>query len=140
MPQQFPELTGFIEVDGQATHFTWEEARCNHCRLLPDNPQAVINAARMMERIREILGNNPVRVNSWFRCPEYNRRIGGASNSQHPQGRAIDFTVRQISPREVARRLRAHLGGNRIIGGLGSYPGFVHCDNRPDDRGAYWRE
>lgn len=137
MAQAHQLLTGVIIQGG---HFTWEEARCNCCGRLPDKSAAVKNAARMMEEIRTLLGDQPVRVNSWFRCPAHNTRIGGASDSQHLHGRAVDFTVKNLEPRQVAKRLRGFLGGGDLIGGLGSYPGFTHADNRPDGRGAYWEE
>lgn len=119
--------TGPIE----GTSFDWEEAACNHCGALPENLQAVINAARMMERVREILGNQPIRVSSWYRCPAWNKRIGGASDSQHLYGRAVDFTTRNLTPRQVQARLRRHLG--TVVRGLGCYAGFSHADNRPGE-------
>jgi uncharacterized protein YcbK (DUF882 family) len=126
MPQNRPELRG--QIDESVPHFTWEEVRCNHCRMLPDNLGSVINAGRMMEKVRDLLGGEMVRVNSWYRCPEYNARIGGASDSQHLYGRAIDFTVKHLSPRQVQARLARH---RDVVRGLGRYLGFTHCDNRP---------
>lgn len=125
--------TGFIE----GTSFTWEEARCNHCGGLPENEQAVVNAARMMERVREILGGQPIRVNSWYRCAAHNKRIGGASDSQHLRGRAVDFTCKHLTPRQVQARLRRHWGEGKVVRGLGCYAGFSHVDNRPGEP-AIW--
>lgn len=122
-------LTGPIAPD--TPNFTWDECRCSHCGGLPENLEAVVNAARMMEKVREILGNQPVRVNSWYRCREHNRAIGGASDSQHLYGRAIDFTVKSLTPRQVQARLRRHLG--TVVRGLGAYRGFSHADNRPGE-------
>jgi uncharacterized protein YcbK (DUF882 family) len=112
------------------SHFMWEEARCRHCRKLPRDVAPIINAARMMEKVREVLGGHPIIPNSWCRCPEYNARIGGASNSQHMYGRAVDFGVKAHSPREVQQILSEH---RDVVRGLGRYAGFTHCDNRPGE-------
>jgi uncharacterized protein YcbK (DUF882 family) len=128
MPQHRPELTGPILED--TPHFHWSEVRCNHCGRLPDNLEAVANAARMMEKIRHILGDQPLKVHSWYRCPAWNAEVGGASNSQHLYGRACDFVTKHLSPRQVQARLRKH---RDVVRGLGAYLGFTHADNRPGD-------
>jgi hypothetical protein len=135
MPQYRFDLQG--PISPETPHFGWAEVRCNHCGRLPDALEPVLNAARMAEKVRALLGDRPMGVHSWYRCPEHNRSVGGAPDSQHLYGRALDFTVKHLSAREVARRLRRHLGD--LLGGLGSYPGFVHIDHRPEGRGAYWR-
>lgn len=48
--------------------------------------------AQMMERVRAVLGGNPIRVSSWYRNPQVNRAVGGVANSQHALGLAVDFT------------------------------------------------
>ena len=47
-------------------------------------------AANIFEPLREWVGG-PIKINSFFRCEELNTAIGGSSNSQHCQGRAIDI-------------------------------------------------
>lgn len=44
-----------------------------------------------MERIRAILDNKPLHVNSWFRCLRLNRLLGSKDSSQHITGEAVDF-------------------------------------------------
>lgn len=44
----------------------------------------------MLDPLREAIGQG-IRVNSGYRSPALNRRIGGASNSQHVEGRATDI-------------------------------------------------
>jgi uncharacterized protein YcbK (DUF882 family) len=110
--------------------------------MLPDNLDSVVNAARMAQKCRGILGDRSMTVNSFFRCEQHNKAVGGASNSQHKYGRALDVVTSGLSARSVADKLRPHLGTGKTIGGLGCYEdsGFVHIDNRPDGRGAYWEE
>lgn len=44
----------------------------------------------VLDPLREALGK-PITVNSGYRGPVLNRRIGGASNSQHVEGKAADI-------------------------------------------------
>jgi zinc D-Ala-D-Ala carboxypeptidase len=108
-------------------HFTIEEARCNHCGALP--PMVTIEkTAEWLERIRVVLGNQPMHINSWYRCPVWNARVGGVSDSEHLKGYAVDFTVKGLTPRQVQAKLRPLVG--TLIGGLGCYKGFTHVDRR----------
>lgn len=47
-------------------------------------------AASQLEAVREYL-NNPMTINSWYRCPALNAAVGGVPSSAHTQGWAIDF-------------------------------------------------
>jgi zinc D-Ala-D-Ala carboxypeptidase len=49
-------------------------------------------AINCFEPIREHLGR-PIRVNSGYRSPAVNKRIGGALTSQHSLGEAIDLDL-----------------------------------------------
>jgi uncharacterized protein YcbK (DUF882 family) len=76
-----------------------------------------------------------MRINSWYRCAVWNQQIGGASNSQHLWGKAIDFSTKTLSPRTVQQILRKR---RDLVIGLGAYSGFTHCDRR-DGPPATWR-
>ena len=79
-------------------HFTLDEALFSStaARLSisndPDTNQifAMKIAATGMEQVRSLL-NQPIHVDSWFRCPELNEKVGGAKDSAHMQGYAVDF-------------------------------------------------
>ncbi|MEZ0172113.1 DUF882 domain-containing protein [Microvirga sp. TS319] len=84
------------------------------------------------EVYREVGSSAPVRVNSAYRSPQTNamlRRRSSvvAKNSQHMQGKALDFYLPDIP----ADRLRA-VGMKLQRGGVGYYPNaytpFVHLD------------
>ena len=47
-------------------------------------------AEKLFEPLREWVGG-PITVNSFFRSPELNTKIGGSKTSQHCKGQAIDI-------------------------------------------------
>ena len=53
----------------------------------------VIYSASRLDAIRQLLGV-PMTVLSWYRSEELNKAVGGATNSQHKKGEAIDFTIK----------------------------------------------
>ena len=108
-------------------HFSWSEAACRCCGRI-HSVEAVQESAEMMEDIRVILGHVPIKVYSWCRCPSWNVAVGGASDSFHMKGVAVDFVTKALSPRRVQAKLKDHDGG------LGRYPGFVHVDCGPKRR------
>lgn len=107
------------------TNFSKHEFRCKDgseheidCRLLG-----------MLEGLRAVLGQ-PITIISGYRSPDYNRKVGGARNSYHTQGKAADIQVRNKTPREVyetAGRLYANCGLGLYERGLS---GWVHIDSR----------
>jgi len=63
-------------------------------------PEVVDNLrllAQGLERV-QILTESPLEISSGYRCPELNRRVGGAESSQHTQGQAADFTCAEFGP------------------------------------------
>ena len=78
---------------------------------------------RVLERIREAAGGRPLRIVSGYRSAAYNRRVGGAPNSQHLFGRAADIPEGYCVA-SVAQRAGAI--------GVGVCHGWVvHVDVRP---------
>lgn len=117
-------------------HFSWAEATHNGSRI-PANEtvvEGILRVAEVMEEVREYLGDRPIQINSWYRDPASNRRVGGASRSRHLSGDAVDFVVQGISPPQVNRRLDPWWN-NR--GGLASASCFTHIDVRGHK--ARWR-
>ena len=110
-------------------NFTWAEVTKNG-RRMPQSKDVVDNILRIadtMQDIRELFGNRPIKVTSWYRDPMSNRRVGGASRSRHLTGGAVDFSISGVSPAEVQQRLGPWWGSQ---GGLASASGFTHIDNR----------
>ena len=110
-------------------NFTWGEATHGGSRI-PVNRNVVygiIRIARVMEEVRGRLGGRPITINSWYRDPVTNRRIGGASRSRHLTGDAVDFVAPGIHPYDVYDRLNRWWGSR---GGLASATVFTHIDAR----------
>ena len=59
----------------------------------PDNEQLnnmELLAEKIFEPLRQWVGG-PIKINSFFRCPDLNKAIGGSSKSQHCHGQAMDI-------------------------------------------------
>ncbi len=115
-------------------HFSWHEAACRHCGRIPGD-MSVRLTAEWMERVRsEVYHGRVLHVNSWARCPEHNRAVGGASQSYHMLGWAVDITARGLSPYQTWVLAKAYQGQGKLIGGLGKYVSFTHVDRGPSRR------
>lgn len=119
----FPNKTHY------SSNFSRKELDC-HCGC--DAPAVVeSNLARLalsLESLRTRLGATPLHVNSGYRCPAYNARIGGAKASQHMEGKAADLSGRKVTPGQI--RAAALLVPGFKGGGIGLYPTFCHVDIR----------
>lgn len=83
----------------------------------------IITAARKLEYVRYLLGDNDLIITSWYRCPKLNKLVGGAKASSHLSGFAIDFKVASLSPLEVSDFLanRNDLEFDQIINEFGQW-------------------
>lgn len=82
----------------------------------------------IVQKVRDHF-KKPVYINSGYRTPAYNAKVGGATLSQHLYGRAADITVEGVKPQEVYDYLCALMPES---GGIGLYSTFVHVDTRPE--------
>lgn len=112
-------------------HFKYREFRCKCCGKLPSNGIDLSFILRL-EILRKMLGNKPIIINSGYRCPTYNKRVGGVPKSQHLYGTAADISVKGVKPSKVAE-VAEEVFWN---GGLGRYNNFTHVDTR--GRRARW--
>ena len=86
--------------------------------------------AHQLQIIRDTI-DSPLHINSGYRSPQHNERIGGVRNSQHVLGKAADLSARDFSPTQLYGIIEGLIDQGRILqGGLGLYNGFVHYDIR----------
>lgn len=110
-------------------HFTWSEFTKGGSRV-PVNAtitQRIVKLAKYMEGVRSFLGERPIHITSGYRDPYSNRSVGGARDSRHMYGDAVDFWVEGLDLVDVFYRLK----GYHPRGGLAVGSGFVHIDLRP---------
>lgn len=118
---------------GQITeHFAWREFACHDGAPVPPEYRShVRRLCEALEVLRAELGGRPVVIVSGYRTPEWNRKVGGATRSQHVSARAADIRVAGVSPSDVADAIERLIGQGRMPqGGLGRYDTFVHYDLR----------
>lgn len=78
-------------------------------------------------RVSTRLGTQ-LQINSGYRSPQYNKRIGGATRSQHMSGYAIDVMMAGLSSDQIKQFIR--LASQEGFGGMKYYSGsgFTHVD------------
>ena len=78
-----------------------------------------------LQKLRDSIGK-PIIINSGYRTPEYNKKVGGAKNSHHMKGQAVDIRISGLKPEEIAK-IAEKVG----FTGIGIYRNFTHLDIRP---------
>ena len=67
--------------------------------------KTLTNTAKCLDEVRLLLGV-PIVVNSGYRSPLVNKAVGGASKSQHVEGKAVDFIAPKFgSPRQIVEKI-----------------------------------
>ena len=98
----------------------------------PNNDQ-LLNMGSIAEEVFEPLRayvGGPIKINSFFRCPELNTAIGGSSKSQHCKGQAVDIddTFGRMTNAEMYIFIKDNLEFDQIIWEFGNddNPDWVH--------------
>lgn len=63
------------------------------------------NLAEVLQYIKDQL-KIPITINSAYRSEAVNRAVGGASNSDHKIGQAVDFTSSAMTPKQIVDAIR----------------------------------
>ena len=80
---------------------------------IPNVPTGVLlqnltYTAQQMEKVRQILGGNPIQINSAYRSDAVNRAVGGVTTSAHSYGFAVDFVCPKFgTPHDICAALIA---------------------------------
>lgn len=112
-------------------NFSLEEFKCKDGSDIPNNVLPnIIELANNLQVLRDAIGK-PITINSGYRSPKYNAKIGGVKNSQHVKGKASDLRVAGVTPKELALIIEGLIEqGKMKQGGIGVYPNFTHYDIR----------
>ena len=98
------------------------------CRDGADKVLIDVDLVAKLQDLRTYL-NKPVTITSGYRTDSYNKQCGGADNSYHLKGQAVDIYCSGVKPMVIA--LWAEFNG---LGGIGVYldrsQEFVHIDTR----------
>ena len=115
-----------VKKDGStylSKNFKVSEFKCN------DGSDTVLISDKLvglLQNIRDHFGA-AVTINSAYRTESYNKKIGGATKSQHVNGTAADIVVKGATPLEVAQYVEHIMPDS---GGIGVYQSFTHVDVR----------
>lgn len=124
-------------------HFTADEvfykgASDKKLKLNTEPPEILWNniweTIKIADKARTTHGK-PIKINSAYRSPKYNKAISGASKSFHTKFNALD--LRTSAPKQLHKILLDLRNKGLFKGGLGLYKTFVHVDTRGYN--ADWR-
>lgn len=116
------------------TQFSWAQALWLpkwEIHALPTYEQKVniVKVAQKLDRIQSLFKKN-VFVTSWLRPEKYNALIGGAENSSHIKGMAVDFYLENMSCDELRVRLEPKLEELQLRMENKPKSSWVHIDVR----------
>ena len=106
-----------------STNFRVKEFACS------DGSDVIFVSPELVEVLQKIRDHfkAAVTVSSGYRTPSHNKKVDGATYSQHQYGTAADIKVKGVSPKTVATYAETLLPNK---GGIGIYPTFTHVDVR----------
>ena len=90
---------------------------------------------KILQPVREQFG--VITVNSGYRSPALNSKVGGSGKSQHCNGEAVDFEQLGTANADVAKWIAKHLEFDQLILEFynpkqGANSGWVHCSHKKD--------
>lgn len=127
--KQFKQITTMNTIDYLTPNFRLKEFACKDGTPVPlhliDNARLV---ATELQKVRDYFGK-PIRVNSGYRTPEYNKKVGGSPTSYHLLMLAADTKPLWDIPIDEYYRVVKKLT-NFMGYGIGTT--FLHTDLRKD--------
>jgi len=109
-----------------AEYFSLYEFECPCCKRVMLSPDLLAR----LNHLRRVI-NRPIYINSGYRCPEENHKVGGVPGSYHLLGMAVDIHVKDFLLYDL-------LIYAREIGfkGIGYYEksNFLHLDIRSGEK------
>lgn len=112
-------------------NFSIREFMCKDGTHVPEHLLSnVRQLATNLQVLRSYLAV-PIIINSGYRTPAYNKKVGGAFGSQHLLANAADIHTKEYSPFYIYNKLRELMKSGKIEAGcIILYNTFVHYDRR----------
>lgn len=110
------------------TKFLSKNFRVREFRCKDDTDPIFIDSdlVDVLQKVRDHFGK-AVTITSAFRTASHNKKVGGATYSQHCYGKAADIKVSGVAASVVADYVETLMPGT---GGIGRYSTFTHVDVR----------
>lgn len=108
-------------------HFRAKEFQSRNCNFIIVSKYLL----KILDELRDKIGE-PIYINSGYRTPEHNKKVGGAVLSYHQYGMAADIRADKTTPKQLYDILDEMMQG---WGGLEEHATFVHIDVRTKE----WR-
>lgn len=108
-------------------HFRAKEFQTGNCNIVIVSNVLLKILDKLRDEIRE-----PIYINSGYRTPEHNKKVGGSTLSYHMYGMAADIRADKHTPKQLYDILDDWLKG---WGGLEEHETFLHVDTRTKE----WR-
>ena len=110
------------------TKFLSKNFRVREFRCKDDTDPIFIDSdlVDVLQKVRDHFGK-AVTITSAFRTASHNKKVGGATYSQHLYGKAADIKVSGVTPSVVADFAETLMPST---GGIGRYSTFTHVDVR----------
>ncbi|HSB51865.1 MAG TPA: DUF882 domain-containing protein, partial [Dissulfurispiraceae bacterium] len=111
------------------TQALYEINRLLRCHFTDEVIPIDVGLVDLLHEVTTLVGGtNPVHIVSGYRSPAYNTYLKSlgrkvARSSLHLQGQAVDFSIPDVLPKQLARAARS-----LAAGGVGEYRNFVHID------------
>ncbi len=117
-------------------HFDSKEFECKGKSCCSHSAPMSMELVYALEILRfEVRKKSPkavLHINSGFRCRTHNKAIGGAENSQHCLGMAVDVkTPEGFTDQEFFELCKGlNIDSELLFSGIGLYEGRIHVDIR----------
>ena len=110
------------------TKFLSKNFRVREFRCQDDTDPIFVDSdlVDILQNVRDHFGK-AVTITSAFRTASHNKKVGGATYSQHLYGKAADIKVSGVSPSRVAAYVETLMPNT---GGIGRYSTFTHVEVR----------
>jgi uncharacterized protein YcbK (DUF882 family) len=108
-------------------HFYLSEFQSRDTKEVKIHPDLIVKLEELRKLVCDHFGRDvPLIINSGYRTPEHNKAVGGAENSQHLYGTAVDVRV----PKGLTVEAFAAMAESVGFDGIGLYHGRIHVDVR----------